>query len=96
MLISKLVGTRDTLAKYKPADLGKPPMRAFAEDYNRAREIALKESPHIADFAPPALEIKEGTGLIIGPWISGTYLDILTYSEQLIRLVRSRDSSAGH
>lgn len=91
MVVSKLAAIRDTLGKYKPAELGKIPTRAFAEDYNRAHAIALKEKPDIAEFAPPALQIEEPQGMMVGPWISGSYLDVLTYSDQLIRLLRTKN-----
>jgi hypothetical protein len=86
LLISKLAGIRDTLNKYKPAELGKPPSRTFAEDYNGAREFALRNNPQINELAPPAVVIGQShIGLTI---VGGTYLEILTYTNQLIGLLR--------
>jgi hypothetical protein len=70
LLLGKLSGLRDILSKYKPAELGKHPTRTFAEDYNKAREIALRDN----------------SGMSVGG-VAATYLEILTYSEQLIKLL---------
>jgi hypothetical protein len=89
-LISKLAGIRDTLAKYKPAELGKQPSSTFAEDYNRARQYAVSQNLVINELAPPAVEIgRSAMGL---PMIGGTYLEILTYVNQLIALLRHSSS----
>jgi hypothetical protein len=94
LVLGKLMGIRDGLTNLKTSELDKRPHRAFAENYNKARDLAVKNCPEITDFAPPEVRIIEPSGTAIGG-VAATYTEIRTYCEELIKLISRASMQKG-
>jgi hypothetical protein len=82
-------GLRSLTAKERERD----PTQPFVEDYNRFRNLAAESCPDLVAAFPPEVVWSEWQGMTPGG-PDAKYADLLSYVEQILRLLPSAGGPA--
>ena len=92
-LVAKLEAASAVVKTLPVALLSQKPSAHFAENYNTARALALSLHPDVAQVSPPAITIIKDPS---GPMVEASYVDIVSYSNELASILKPRAESDRH